>query len=108
MPRSDPTPVWVLQKTRELVARATPAHIIAGIITAAGYPATERQVRRWKVKHGIKSQWADDDGQLDQIMQQLRDDDELGEQEGYRWVHSVVNEAVPGDERVGEKGFGRQ
>ena len=43
------------------------------------------------------------DGQLDQIMQQLRDDDELGEQEGYRWVHSVVNEAVPGDERVGEK-----
>jgi hypothetical protein len=98
MPRSDPTPVWVLQKTRELVARATPAHIIAGIITAAGYPATERQVRRWKVKHGIKSQWAGDDGQLDQIMQQLRDDDELGEQEGYRWVHSVINEAVPGDE----------
>ena len=62
MPRSDPTPVWVLQKTREIVARATPAHIIAGIITAAGYPATERQVRRWKVKHGIRSQWADDDG----------------------------------------------
>ena len=55
------------------------------------------------MKHGIKSQWADDDGQLDQIMQQLRDDDELGEHEGYRWVHSVVNEAVPGDERVGEK-----
>jgi hypothetical protein len=84
MPRSDPTPVWVLQKTRELVARATPAHIIAGIITAAGYPANARQVRRWKEKHGIKSQWAGDDGQLDQIMQQLRDDDELGEQEGYR------------------------
>jgi|TARA_B110000046_G_scaffold119755_1_gene126435 hypothetical protein len=103
MPRSDPTPVWVLQKTRELVARATPAHIIAGIITAAGYPANARQVRRWKEKHGIKSQWAGDDGQLDQIMQQLRDDDELGEQEGYRWVHSVVNAAIPGDERVGEK-----
>ena len=44
-----------------------------------------------------------DDGQLDQIMQQLRVDDELGEQEGYRWVHSVVNAAIPGDERVGEK-----
>ena len=94
MPRSDPTPVWVLQKTRELVARATPAHIIAGIITAAGYPANARQVRRWKEKHGTRQTWRGDDAALDNVVQQLRDDDELGAEEGYRSVQPVVNDAI--------------
>ena len=113
MPRSDPTPVWVLQKTRELVARATPANIIAGIITAAGYPATERQVRRWKVKHGINDQvtvgrqrWTA--GPNYAAAAGRRRAGGAGGLPVGAFEHSVVNEAVPGDERVGEKGFGRQ
>ena len=108
MPRSDPTPVWVLQKTRELVARATPAHIIAGIITAAGYPANARQVRRWKEKHGIKSQWAGDDGQLDQIMQQLRDDDELGSRRATGGCIRSSTQRSRATSVLVRSGFGRQ
>lgn len=96
-----PVPSWVIHKVQELVARATPVPIIAGQLVAMGYPCTARSVKRWKVKHGIRQTWRGDDVALDAVVQRLRDDDELGAEEGYRWVQSVVNDAIPGSERVG-------
>uniref|UniRef100_A0A7S3AF98 Integrase core domain-containing protein n=1 Tax=Haptolina ericina TaxID=156174 RepID=A0A7S3AF98_9EUKA len=96
-------PRWVIDKVRELVANAVPGPIIAEQITSAGYQTTVRQVKRWKEKNNIVQNWRGDDAALDQVVQRLRDDDELGAEEGYRWVQSVVNSAIDGQARVGEK-----
>ena len=75
-----PTPDWVIRKVREYAERATPVSVIAELVTAAGFQCTPRQVRRWKEKHRIRWVWGGTDAELDQVVQQLRDDGELGAQ----------------------------
>ena len=60
---------------------------------------TERQVRRWREK-SIKIIWKGSDAELDRVVLGLLNGRELGDDEGYRWVHSVVNEQL-GPLRVG-------
>lgn len=96
-----PPPAWAIAKVRELVAEGDTPEFIAEHLHDLGLTCTPRQVRRWKEVHGIKRQWAGGDAALDGIVQQLVASDELGDEEGYRWVHSIVNEHIPGHERVG-------
>ena len=98
---SQPTPAWVLGMVRDLVARRKPVHIIAGLITHAGFDCNPRQVKRWKEKHGIGTLWRGDDAALDQVVTDLHADDELGVNEGYRWAHSVVSDRLPPGLSVG-------
>eukprot|EP00966_Prymnesium_polylepis_P016087 371849-Prymnesium_polylepis.1 len=83
---SQPTPAWVLGMLRDLVARRK---------------SNPRQVKRWKLKHCIGHAWRGDDAALDQVVTDLRADDELGVNEGYRWAHSVVNGRLPPGLSVG-------
>ena len=96
-----PPPAWVLAKLRQLVAQGDMALLIAEHLQYLKFSCTVRQVRRWKVQHGIRRVWAGTDLALDGVVQQLVADDELGDEEGYRWIASVVNRAIPGPESVG-------
>ena len=101
MPGSAPTPDWVIALLRELNAEGKDNPRCASLITEAGYDCNATQVHRWKLKRGIRQIWRGDDQALDGIIGRLKANDELGPLEGHVWVHSVVNDAIPGGERVG-------
>ena len=88
-------------KIRELVADGVTVPLIVEHLQDLNFTCTERQVRRWKQTNGIRRQWTGTDADLDAVVQQLVADDELGDEEGYRWVTSTVNEAIPGPQAVG-------
>ena len=92
---------WVIALLKELSAEGKDNLRCASLITDAGYDCSARQVHRWKVKRGIRRIWRGDDQALDGIIARLKANDELGPLEGHSWVHSVVNDAIPGAERVG-------
>ena len=94
-------PAWVIDKLRERVAEGDTLSIIVQLFAEHNFSCTARQLDRWKVKHKIRRQWQGSDAALDAIVRQLIADDELGEDEGYRWVHSVVNTRIPGGLCVG-------
>ena len=50
---------------------------------------------------GLRCRWRGTDGELDAVVKELHDDGDIAPLEGYKWVHSVVNEAVPDSDRVG-------
>ena len=76
-------PAWVIAKLTTLLAEGKDRFIIAGLISASGFPCTPRQVKRWKEKHALRQQWRASDDDLDAVVQQLHDSDELGALEGY-------------------------
>ena len=75
--------------------------LIVEHMSSLNFSCTERQVRRWKEKQGIRRVWAGSDAALDSVVHQLAVNEELGDEEGYRWVASVVNRAIPGPRSVG-------
>ena len=102
-PQSPPPPPWVLDKVREMTAEGKSNGIIAGQLGEAGHTCTERQVKRWKAKKGIRHIWRGDDAALDRLVLQLRQDDKIGYKEGHHWCLSRVNARIPGTERVGRQ-----
>lgn len=64
---------------RELVAEGDTPELISEHLHDLGLQCTPRQVRRWKVVHKIRRQWAGGDAALDGIVQQLVANDELGD-----------------------------
>ena len=99
-----PPPAWVITLLKKLLAEGKDKKRAAALITAAGHPCTPRQVKRWKATHGLRQVWRGTNAQLDRIVQQLHNNDELGAEEGHAWLHSVVNEAIGGGERVEDGG----
>ena len=99
---ASPAP-WVLDKLAELVKDGLNCENAAAQLRLLGVSATPRQVRRWKEKHKIlRGQRAVSDGELDAAVTQLHAAGELGDDEGYRWVHSIVNQRLA-PRSVGEK-----
>ena len=94
-------PAWVLAKLRQLVAEGDTVQLITEHLASLNFSCTVRQVRRWKEKHNIRRVWAGSDAALDSVVQQLVVNEEFGDEEGYRWVASVVNRAIPGPRSVG-------
>ena len=93
-----------LPSSRRCLRRARTDSSSRGSFRPAAFLAcTARQVKRWKEKHALRQQWRASDDDLDAVVQQLHDGDELGALEGYRWVTPVVNEAIPGNLRVGKE-----
>ena len=66
-----PPPAWVVAKLRQLVAQGDMALLIAEHLQYLKFSCTVRQVRRWKVQHGIRRVWAGTDLALDGVVQQL-------------------------------------
>ena len=94
-------PAWVIAKLRQLVAEGDSVPLIVEHLSSLNFSCTERQVRRWKEKHGIRRVWEGSDAALDSVVHQLAVNEEFGDEEGYRWVASVVNRAIPGPRSVG-------
>ena len=99
---SAPTPAWVIELLRKLTSQGKDNPRCAALISEAGYPCNTVQVHRWKHKRGIRRIWRGDDAALDTVVQRLTASDELGPLEGHAWVHSVINEALPGAGLVSE------
>ena len=90
-----------LAALRKLVADGLPNAICGEQLRYHGHQVTDRQIKRWREKH-VKKLWRGSDADLDAIVQRLLAQRELGADEGYRWVHSVIlKEVAP--LRVGEK-----
>lgn len=87
-----PTPA-VLDLLRELVADGLSVSLCVEQLADRGHQATLRQVRRWRELH-VPQVWRGTDAQLDVIVQRLMVQRELGDNEGYRWLHSLINEEV--------------
>ena len=82
---------WAVAKLRELMADGLNIAEAAGILSTLGVPCTARQVKRWKEKYGIRSLSKISDAALDAVVQNLHSHGQLGDSEGYRWVHSEIN-----------------
>ena len=97
-------PAWVLQKVRELsIEEDDRRQDICQVLCDLGYTCTVRQVKRWQKVHKIRKSWRGTDAELDALIRGLHAADELGPKEGYKWLHSVVNKALPvGVGRVGK------
>ena len=61
-------PAWVIAKLTTLLAEGKDRFIIAGLISASGFPCTARQVKRWKEKHALRQQWRASDDDLDAVV----------------------------------------
>ena len=90
---------------KQLLAEGKDVPRIAGLITDAGYDCSERQIHRWKLRHGLRQFWRGSDAQLDAVVQTLQSNDELGPKEGHAWLHAVVNAEIPNGQRVGRGRF---
>ena len=90
-----PPPAWVIAYVREFASEhGDTAELIIQGLAARGVNATKAQIHRWKVKYHIRKQWYGTDDELDAILRRLHADGELGSKEGYKWVHSVVNQQL--------------
>ena len=83
----------VLALLRELVAAGLSVPLCVEQLADRGHACTPRQVRRWRELH-VPQVWRGTDAELDAIVHRLMAQRELGENEGYRWLHSLINKEV--------------
>ena len=95
-------PAWVIDKVREMLADGLKVPYIAAQLCSIGHACTPRQVKRWKIAHGLRQVATLTDAELDGIVDELRDAGESTPTEGYRWLHSAINKKIA-PKLVGEK-----